>query len=439
MNSEKMVPNEFGFFPIEDWSENTAVDETALRLCRELDIPELPVPENKDERYLQDDDSSRAFHSTKELAEYFAFRRTHDVIAKAYPGDINVIGVDPGAPLANAMVRKNQNLTENQAPDEMMDVAARDNGLLIVHPNEAGTNYVVHPLMYTGLSGLCARADISGKSILRVVPAKGKRVLGGERRGQIFTECLHLYQSPISLLVRDGKICRMASARYEDLDPADGYYAVRDYLDDIFPGNAFTEGGVSEEYLLVWFDLDADTTDITAKLTAAGAKLDEPVRAYIRYTTSEVRASAMRAICALKINGAMIPIGDPVDETHELGNSVDEFAKKLPKLANVLKEAEDEIEELGNTAVNCVADCVVNLAKELGFKKDTVTLILNRLEAQGKKGAGTAIDVLIALNEAVSVQCSGQHLNVTEYVKLSELTASVMHKNIVSYDHPVDE
>ena len=150
------------------------------------------------------------------------------------------------------------------------------------------------------------------------------------------------------------------------------------------------------------------TKIMTALVAMEHADMDEVVT----ITASDVALSADSQVCGLaegdqiqmselfhallvySANDAAMAIARTVGD-----GSVDTFVQLLPRVDSLFKEAENQIEKLGNTDIDSISSTVRNIVddnKSL-FSKSFAEDVVAALSSQ----PGTAIDVYLALNEIV--------------------------------------
>ena len=245
-----------------------------------------------------------------------------------------------------------------------------------------------------------------------------------------------------NVLIRDGKVEHFKGPRYQDLYEWDGAHALMKYMDAEYPDHEYKEGTVSHEYLRLVWDLNDDTATESLKATLEyyNIKIDK-LRMLLQFTTSEIGSAAMRVTPVFDADGKLIPIGNPICVRHDAGNSIDMLVKEFPKIASMTKEAEDQVEKLGNTNIDNMAGCFQHIAKDIN--KFTAAEIKGKVDElnlswQSVSGGGTAIDIYLALFEVIQGSMAST-LNVARYIELSEACAKKLTSDFKAYDKPLDE
>ena len=113
------------------------------------------------------------------------------------------------------------------------------------------------------------------------------------------------------------------------------------------------------------------------------------------------------------------------------------LAAQMQNLTAILDEAEDAVETLGNTDIDCVPGCLQRLAEarmpELSRKR--VDEYAEGLAASGVM-RGTGIDVYLNLMKVVDSQTHGGE-NLAAYITLSEKASELMFVDFKKFDGPV--
>lgn len=410
-------------------------------LATELGI-DVPVVTNKEERYLSNDDETKALVTRKDALEYLLFRAQHDIYQPVYlneKGGVTVVGVTTASKMQAPVKPDGIDIDD----DDIYEAAA-SNGILIVHPQEDGM--AVHPIMEIAMPDLCREAGISGWAVRATIPKKLKNgtikrnVLTPTIRGQIFTDGLRLREiEKAHLLIRDKKIARIGSEVWKELDAAKGLKMLEEYLDANYIDNEYVGGDVSEVYLRLVYDTNEDMTDLEQKLSQK-MDLTTPIKFQVAYVSGEVGESAIKVIPMLNINSVEIPLGKAISVPHVAGSDLDTIKDKLPKIGKMVQEAEDQIEELGNIDIDNVLGCFKHMTKET-FSEINEGIVKAVIESKGAEYEGTAIDVYLLILDAVMAQANKDgNFNVTTYVKLSETaTRFLFSKEYKKFDKDVDD
>ena len=397
------------------------------------------------EKYLERDDETRVIPSETALEEYFRFRQEHDIIGgsarpgeekdgRVYATECHALGV-VDAPLINADIRAKEGFTSDELSDEIFSEAASSNQYLIVLPID--NKLQVYPIRGKALEDVLKIAGCYCPMALTVVENSQRKPQQAEFRSAMVTNGLHAYKNMAHVLIRDGKLEHFKGPRYQVLPEWDGYHALKDYLNAEYPKNSYVSGEVSHEYLSVILNTGDDGACVNLKeaLNDNGYACQN-VSLYLRYTTSEVGNAAMRVTPLFNVDGIEIPLADGIEVRHDAGNSIDMLAKRFPSIAEMAKEAEDAVEELGNTDIKNLDGCFQHIAKEL--RCFPAQMIKDKITELSLLGKGTAIDVYLSLIEVATAMFATRH-DVGSYVRSSEAIAKTLHWDYKTYDKPVSD
>lgn len=384
--------------------------------------------------YLEDEEN-RNIVNKDQLHDYLKFRKDNDRWLHPLVYQTNVVGADRmEVPFARIQY---QNLSE--IPDQALEETIRDMGLFLVYPNE-DKEFEILPVGRTAIDSLFARAGITGPSLYRTDTKGEKTAMEPVRKASIVTEFLKLNSESSSLLVRDGKIRYFGSKEYGVLPADEGIAALEKYLASEHPDYGFSKAMVSQEYMAVryLFNDSSAETDLKSKLQAVGYNVDS-VELGFQFTDSDVGNSEMRVRAYMVLNGTSVMFGRPFGIRHEKGSSIKDFSALLSKAGISYTEAEDRIEELGNTDIVNVAGTFLNLAKKvkvlpMGEAKKKAEDLKTKLT-----GNVTGIDIYIALNELVGDIKTSKGLTATQFVRYTEAIADLLFIDFKAYDRPYVE
>ena len=407
-----------------------------------------PAPqEERDKRFLATDDAVASFATEREFCSALKFREEHDLELEVLPSNFRFGAYMYDAPLVNPML--SQQYGDQDVPDPMLKNATDGPDatcLLMRHPAMDGCHYTWHPVMQTALMGVCRVTGLSGQSLMRTVPTTGKRVMDPALKTKVLNAGKDLYNPAVKVLIRDGEVAGLRTSKYAVLDQTDGYQAVRKYCIDTYGEEAkFHAASMSEATTVAELNCGEEAlVNLKQRLLDAGVVIPK-VSLIIRYVTSDVTDSAMRAEPFILWGeggkeALLIPFGEGVAMRHETGNTVEGFSAKLPELVKSQQEAEDTIEELGNTEIEHLDGCLqrVAMTTRLGLSDAVVKQQIDKMTASGIT-SGTAIDVFLSLQECIMNQCrKGNALDVEKYVQMTESSARLLSVRYKLYDLPVD-
>ena len=306
----------------------------------------------------------------KALKEYFAFSKTNKYVA-AYNKEVSILGI-PNEPLFFGNY-KGEFAPDSRYPDVKVDgVSATDEdfqscvvdrGLFAVMPVEG--EIAVYPTIYTAFNGMCARAGIYGPLISNADESRSFTPLPAELKGQWLTTGFHHNKGGSKWKICDGFIDACNSDNYVWLSEKKGYDAVIREVKKDHPNVTYATGLVSHEYLYIEVALNDDLFLDGLKNMFLSYGVDvQSLTAGIYYCTSDVGNAAMSAYPFYTLNGTRFRLGKGVGIRHEGDACIAKFSKELKKLGMLFKEAEDMVEELGNTTITHPAGCLQQIIEK---------------------------------------------------------------------------
>ena len=397
------------------------------------------------EMFLPTDTASVSLPTEEALMDYFEFRKANDITGgslkpgesekdgKVYCGECNAIGV-ADMPLLNNETRTKCGFTEEDMSDEDIHAAAIDNQIMLVVPVDDKLR--VYPVRYTAYPDILAQAGISGWLMNHTFATKQRGVLAPDVKANWITTGLHLNFGMSHVLIRDGKVEHFKSDRYQVLPEWEGYDAVKKFLKKEYPNYKYVGGDVSHEYLSCLIDTEDKDSCLSLAATFKRFGVDvKEVKFCLRYQTSEVGNASMKLIPIFDIDGVAVPLGDSVDVRHDSGNTIQMFSDKFVKIAEMTKEAEDKVEELGNTPIKNVDGCFARIAEKLGLPQKLIQEEVTQLQLGG---GDTAIDVYLGLVSVVE-NIMNSTKNVSTYVKNIEAVSKTLSFDFKAYDKPLKD
>ena len=317
--------------------------------------------------------------------------------------------------------------------DDLETVAAGD-GLLLVCPKD--NKYQTFPLRYTAFPSVCGRAGISGPTISNTTDKPSVSALPVEEKANWISRGFSLHSAVCKILLRDGKVSAMLSNDYQVLPDDKLVDALESQLKIDFPDYEFISGMFSHEYLTVDYLLHDGPmeTNFAQMLINFGMRNDIEVKAGVRFSTSDIGASKVKATPFFDICGTTLIMGKPCEISHLAQKTVDDFANAVMSLNAAFKENEDQIERLGNTDIKYPTDCLQNIIKKHPLFVSCSEDAIDTLKVL-PKGTATAIDVYLAFNQIILTKNQKKALSPTQLVNLSEEAAKLMFIDYGVYDH----
>lgn len=158
------------------------------------------------------------------------------------------------------------------------------------------------------------------------------------------------------------------------------------------------------------------------------------IKAGVQLATSDVGNSAVSIATFYEMDGVRVYLGAPLKIRHDKGKTLNDVAEAFKKIASIFREAEDEIEVLGNTDIKYPADCLLNIVDEFTLPKT----VAKDVAATMQKESATALDVYIALNEIVEKHYKTSKMTLTSLIEMSETVARLMTFDFSRFDLPAE-
>lgn len=384
-------------------------------------------------KYLQTDESVTALDTHKDLWEYLEFRKENDEWLNVYINEMGAVGI-PNEPLFIPQYCSNIQLKKNgytvDVPDIDYDIqenqeCIQSTGLFLVFPYR--NKLVAYPTRSIAYNTICMRADDACGTMLRFDAKPSKSVLPVKEKAERLTRDYLLYSDNCKILLRDGKVSAALSKDYAIL-PADELLGkVEAQLKKDHPDFNYAGGSVSHEFLIAEYMLNDILMEESFRqaLNNAGADIST-LKAGIRFSTSDTGSSCVFANVFYVADGIRTSLGDGIAIRHIGDASVEKFGHAMENLGMVLKESEERIEQLGNTAISDVAGCLEKICKVYTFLPKSVSeTVIEDIRIRFPHG-GTAIDVYLALNDIIERHSQINVLTPTRYLDLCEQVAKLM-------------
>lgn len=379
------------------------------------------------EKCFLEDHEERNLRTREELQEMLEYREKNDIRVFPNVNECACVGID---------VNTNQQMASDAAKMEvesqLFDTGLHsDTKLLLVFPKEFTP--VIYPVRYTAMLDIEGRAGLYGRTI-ESTEAKSNsniQVLPALLRGQFLSTGLSLNGNSSCILIRDGKVSAMKSHKYQVLTEMEMVNVLEKHLGKDFPDFQYMSGSVSHAFLSCEYLFNA--TDMEDSLKYKLEDLGKNVKSLktgLVFTTSDVGTSSVAAAPFIVIDGLKIRFGNRVSVRHDYGNTPEDFAEVLKGVASSLTEAEDRIEELGNTEIKNPYDCFMNIVDKFDFPKRDAKTIAARLEAEFPSGCD-AIDIYISLNEIVETKANASVENI---LQLQERISRLLYIDYTEYD-----
>lgn len=298
--------------------------------------------------------------------------------------------------------------------------------LFILFPDE-NENKVAYPLYISGLRCTADRMGEAGRTFWDK--------LSPEKKAERLCEDAMFYHKECKILVRDNMVIGNHSAGYVILPELELVHAMEDALKAEHPDMEFKKGEISLEFLHCWYDLNDEDNEECFKLIMNDHGIDtmgEPVKCGIEFFTSDSASSSAAVFPYFSIRGVRARIGDGIRLDHDGLSSISKWKKRLPEVDGLFKEAEDRIEDMGNTPIKNVKNTVFNLTEKYAtkFPKRTV----KEMSDNFLDGPGTAIDVYLTLCEIMDEHCTINHITGMRKLNLTAEVSKFLFRNYTEFD-----
>ena len=376
----------------------------------------------------------KTFETKEELMEYLKYRSENDIILTPFINETGVVHI-PNEPLfidqycTNVKLDKNGytiSLPDIDISDEDVESCIREEGgFFMVCPKD--NKITVIPMTEYAYVGTCQRTGDECATMNRMEESTNRKVLPGAEKAARLTRDALLYGDSCLLLLRDGLIQTNRSKEFVYFDNLEFVERLEEQLKKDHPDADFYSGSVSRENLLVEYALNDVEMEETFRLALNDAGADvQSLKAGVRFTTSDIGYSALRVTFFYEADGIRTMLDGGITLEHKGENGLDRFSTELFSLGSLFKDAEERIEELGNTDINDVAGCIARIREKYTFlPKKAADDVENKARAKFVSG-GTAIDVYLALNEIIQLHAAQETLSPTRYINLSEQVAKLM-------------
>lgn len=373
------------------------------------------------------DYEEKKFKTREELQDYLDFRKENDIWCQPAVNETSVIGLGIGG---------SEESTElDTIPDDVLKSAYENNRLIYCFPyNFAPT---VYPIRYTAFPDICSRAGLKGRTIESFTARNNISVLDPVLKACFLSTGLSLNANECNILIRDEKVACCKSHEYKIFHE----YELIDLAEKEFLSTwsnfSFDYSTVSHEYLTVSYLLNATDMEesFCYKLDAMGIGT-EKISAGISISTSDVGNSSVSISPFYIINGVKTMLGTSMKVRHDKGNTLDDVKNCLSSTAMVFREAEDEIERLGNNDLLYPIDCFLNILEDLNLPKTYADDVILNLETLTDP---TALDVYIALNDLVERHCKMTEASIKTTIDMSEAVAKLLKSDFSKYDQVYDQ
>lgn len=291
------------------------------------------------------------------------------------------------------------------------------------------------PVRRTALRSLFARAKVGGISIQAEEDGYKSRHLPVERRAEILTEMLRLYDLNCKVLYRDEKVNAVLSDQYAILQEKALYAALKKALEEKFPEYSLESGSVSHEHFELLYDLrDEDTEeDIEMRLQEANIPFSE-VKIALKFLTSDIGQANASVFPYIVIDDVYMRLGNPVNIKHFGKNTVKDFEKAIENIYSIFEKSMFDFKKLSEQRIFYPAGCLRSIAYAKGLPKKATMKVAEELDLNNPFEC-TGFDILMALNRIGSVyKDDNKDADFIRLLNIQENIAEAMTCNFAKYD-----
>ena len=372
-------------------------------------------------KFLPNDTAEMILENRKALQKYLDFRKQNDEWIIPFCNECATVGIS-----YFGEVDKTQ--TDNISEEIIRE--AMENKLLLVFPKEM--RHQIMPVRYTAFPDICNRAGLKGRTIELMADKGNISALDPIIKSQWLSTGLSLNGNECKILIRDDKISGMKSHEYQIFPEHMLISVLEEEMASNWPEYEYTGGMVSHEFLSVNYDLNASDMEESLKLRLEDFDIKvEKIKVGVRMDTSDVGNSSVILAPYMTLDNTKIALGKSVYIRHDTSNTLDTIIEKTKLLAVSFKEAEDEIENLGNTQICFPKECFMNIVQNQKLPKKIAESIADTLAPMTD---ATAMDIFIALNQLVEVHFTQSKMALSSLINEQEQVAKLMYLDYTLFD-----
>lgn len=380
-------------------------------------------------KYLKSDEDIRKIRTKEELEEYLLFRKNDDRWYSPNISEITAVGIE-NMPLNVAEKLKKYCLPET---DSVMETI-QNYGIFLKFPHDGKEEYI--PIRYTAFSGLCKVSGTSCRAVMNYTPRAKDRVLPLSKKVEWITTGCQLRDIPCKILLRDEKVSSIVTRRYAILPQWELLDALTARLDTEFQGEyEFDEAIISHDYSCFSYRINDEEMVDSVKGFLKNCHVNcNNVKCGICMATSDIGLSRAYAYLYIEYDGIRIQLSDVADVIHDFGNTVETFGNSMVNVGTAFHENEDRIEELGNTPISDISNCVKNILEAHPlFPAKTADVVLQGITAR-TGNVGTAADCFLSFFEMADLTRKNGEDNLRSYLELMQRVAKLLWINYRAFD-----
>ncbi len=362
--------------------------------------------------YFSSDLEEKVLHTRKEVGEYADFHAEHDVWLTPEIRECQLLGFTS----LDAEAEKKR----HKLSDEDTDAVLSSPTHFALWVNSLFASHVL-PIREIAMEDVWRRAEMLCPSMTRDDDRKEITAIPPQRRAAIASETMTYHANKMQVLFRDGAISGAKSDQYQIFREKDIIASLEKELKDLYPDAEFVEGTVSHTRMALQYKLNADAEEFAFadKLMQLMPSLGNiKAEAYVWLISSDVGDNAVTAVSEININGQAMRLGKRIALRHDKGNTLGMFEKMLAEdLGKVLREAEDQVEMLGNLTLKNPNEVLYALCDKNGIAKSKYS---------GAMVSGdTAMDVYFS---AAEISSSTATDSLQKQVEIQDKLASILFR-----------
>lgn len=380
-------------------------------------------------KYLKNDEEIRVLRTEKELEEYLAFRKEDDRWYAPYINEITAIGVE-NTPLSLVDGLKEHGIEESESVMETIE----DYGLFIDFPRKDGSGYL--PLRGTAFIGLCKVSGTNCRAVTNYTPKAKDRLLPLKTKAEWITTGCSLREIPCKILFRDEKVSAVATRRYEILPQWELVDALTDAIGKEFTDFSFHKAEISHDYSSFSYRIhDEEMEDCIKGFLADCNVMSKEIKVGVSLATSDIGLSRAYAYLYFEYDGVLVQLGNIAEMIHDFGNTVSKFRGSIKNIGEAFRENEDRIEELGNTEITDVPNCVKNILETYPiFPSKIAEPILEEFTVKNGGKTGTAADCYLSFFSMAEKARQGGIANPRSYIETMQRIAKMLTLRYTAFD-----
>ncbi len=287
----------------------------------------------------------------------------------------------------------------------------------------------LYPVRNTAFYSLLGRAKIGG-TVLQKLPRPDL--------AKIINLCLKEHKSDALLLIRDEKVSAVLAGDEKDYSilPIDALMkALKDYLDDRFPGYAFDNGYSDHSVSAANWKLNGQRSALLstyedALATHGKTGMMNKLVPGIKFITSDVGVSSAAVSALLYGLSQPIRIGTVVSVEHRRNTTVAEFDKALEMMYAQFVNTVDRLEKLLDVYLDYPVNVMTGVCKKLSLPKKPACAAIEMFSMAVGSDPASAHDVYMGLQEILfSMKSSG-----TPESKLLSVEESIARALTLNWD-----